>query len=179
MTRYMGTTAAAVAALAMSTAAGLSQEATTFDFWNDHNLAGDETAYSDFNTAFTDYGLFETWDTDRDEFLSQDELARGVYGLYDVDQDQMLGEEEIVGMGEERLLGGMELGQQGEALGFTDFQARVGDQPVYVGWDTDEDGVISRDEFTRGIFVSYDVNQDDVLDADEITAARESRIFTY
>lgn len=179
MTRYMSTTAATLLALSMSTTAAMAQEANTFDFWNDFNKAGQESAYADFNTAFTDYGLFDTWDEDADEMLSKDELSRGLYATYDADRDEMLNEQEVAGMGQDRLFAERDLGL-GNEIGFEEFDTGLEENwDEYERWDADQNQMLTRDEFNRGVFDLFDADRDEVLNADEIATARESRIFTY
>ena len=176
MTRFLSTTAA-VAALTMPATFAMGQAATTFDFFADTQTS-EEIAYTDFNTAMTDAGLFERFDADQDEYLTEDEFGRGLYTAYDVDQDERLTTDEIAGMGRDPLFRDDPWGEEVNELGYEQFQTGLSSQPI-VGWDMDNDSRISRDEFTQGVWATFDANQDDVLDAREREAMGESRLLQW
>ena len=193
MTRYMNTTVAAIAALAMSGTAALAQEQgagvgqqgnpgpgenTVFDFFT-KTYGSEEIGYTDFNTAFNETGVFERYDADQDELLSRDELNRGLYTAYDADANDMLASEEVAGMARDPIFRDEAWGGQDEELAYGDFESQINNRPVWVGWDQDENGMITRDEFTRGLWATYDANQDNVLNVEEREAMGESRILRY
>lgn len=45
---------------------------------------------------------------------------------------------------------------------------------VYDEWDADRDGMLTRDEFNRGVFGRFDLDKDDYLNPDELTAAEDN-----
>ena len=82
----------ALAALGIGTAA-VAQEATTFDFFADTQTS-EEIAYTDFNAALDESGMYDEWDADQDEALTRDEFNRGVWSRYDANQDDVLDADE-------------------------------------------------------------------------------------
>ncbi len=47
----------------------------------------------------------------------------------------------------------------------------------YDRWDTDRDGMLSREEFNAGVYSRYDLDQDGVLNEDEMVGMGEDRMF--
>ena len=96
-------------------------------------------------------GLYDTWDSDADTYLSEDEFAtnydqNGYYGTYDTDADTYLSEDEY------------NTGYVG--AGF-DTAENFGT------YDTDSDGRISQDEFRTGLFNLMDADGDGRVSREE------------
>lgn len=120
----------------------------TVDDFDDDDLAVDET--DPYDTG-AETGFFDTWDTDTDTYLSEDEFRTnydqsGYYGSYDTDADTYLSEDEYntgyVGAGFD------------SAANFSTY-------------DTDGDGRISRDEFRTGLFNLMDADGDGRVSREE------------
>lgn len=55
----------------------------------------------EFETGFTDWGTYTAFDADLDGFITEDELAEGVFGLYDDDDDGQIEEPELTLIGDD------------------------------------------------------------------------------
>lgn len=60
---------------------------------------------------------------------------------------------------------------------FENFNASFDGTGIYDAWDADADGMLSRDEFNRGVFGYYDADDDDYLNDEEILGMGEDRLF--
>ncbi|GGK54707.1 hypothetical protein [Salinarimonas ramus] len=122
-------TTASAAALVLAVAAGPAIAQEAFSDW-DADASG-SISETEWNTGWSDAGVYDAWDANDDNAISEDEWTAGVgeneelwnerfgetaYGDWDADDDGALTEEEF-GSG------------------------------VYAGYDADESGVIEEPEF--------------------------------
>lgn len=96
-------------------------------------------------------GLYDTWDSDADGYLTEDEFytsydQTGYYDTYDTDADTYLSEEEYT------------TGYVGAGFDTAD---------NFSTYDTDGDGRISREEFRTGLFNLMDADGDGRVSREE------------
>lgn len=97
MTWLKTTTAASFALALMAAAPAVAQE--NYDDWDSD---GSETLeMEEFNTGFSENGIFDDWDMDDDGLLSEDEFGEGVYNGYDANDDGVLDEPEFGDYGDD------------------------------------------------------------------------------
>lgn len=70
-----------------------------------------------------------------------------------------------------------DLEYEGEGAAFADFNASFDEYGAYDRWDTDADGMLSREEMNRGVFDLYDADRDGMLNEDEVVGMQEDRLF--
>lgn len=103
-------------------------------------------------------GLFSAWDTDSNHRLSRKEFEFALFSAWDTDGD-----------------GGLDIGEL--TAGAVAWLPKRATTSIQFGiWDRDRDGLVSRDEFSRGIemlelWPSWDRNHDGEIDRSEYAAA--------
>ena len=60
---------------------------------------------------------------------------------------------------------------------FDDFNASFDEWGAYDRFDADGDGMVTREEYNRGVFDMYDVDRDGMLSDDEVVGMQEERLF--
>ena len=129
-----------------------------------------------FNEGFGSTGYYDALDTDDDTFLNRSEYATGLYADYDRDNDLQITEDEF-GLGTERYYGtgytgGAFADYDRDASGYLD-QSEFGEYygTEYTGYyddlDTDDDELLSAEEYGSGLYGAADANQDQVITIDE------------
>lgn len=117
---------------------------------------------NEFDTRLEEDRTFDTWDTDRDGTINEDEFNQGNMNLQEQRSQRMYGEE---GLQEEQPLNTNEEVTTGSDV--TNEGVNDNGIETYNDWDKDRDGTINRDEFNQGTYNSLDRNQDGALDMDE------------
>lgn len=122
----------------------------TVDELDDDDLMVEETPTDPYATG-TDTGLYDTWDTNQDTYLDEDEYRTnygqsGLYDTYDTDQDTYLSEDEY-------------------RTGYVG--AGFDTEENFSEYDTDGDGRISREEFEAGLFSRMDADGDGRISREE------------
>lgn len=95
-----------------------------------------------------DYSAYETWDTDRDEFLSEDEFTTtytdvDYYGTWDANNDGFIDETEW----------GTGVGNYYPAYNYET-------NGNFDTWDLNDDNVLDQDEFISKNYTLWDTNKD-------------------
>ena len=65
----------------------------------------------------------------------------------------------------------------GTGAAFEDFNTSFDEWGAYDRLDVDGDGMISREEYNRGVFDMYDADRDGMLNEEEIVGMQEERLF--
>ena len=60
---------------------------------------------------------------------------------------------------------------------FEDFDASFEGSGAYDRWDADGDGMVTREEFSRGVYERHDLDGDGFLNDEEITGMGNDRLF--
>lgn len=129
----------------------------------------DESA---FRSGIGQAGIYDAWDRDGTEGLTDREFATGVFTDWDRDNDMMLTEDEF-NIGSERWYGadydGVYADWDADADGLIDrgeFAANWG-RDTFDTWDVDADGLLTRDEWDSGVYGRADADQDMVITIEE------------
>jgi Ca2+-binding EF-hand superfamily protein len=129
--------------------------------------------YEEFEAATREKeDQFNSWDLDNDQQFSERELNEGLFRNWDKNRDGMLDGEEYRAY---NTAWGERYGDNFTAwdrnrdsqLDQDEFNAGATEAGIYDAWDTDGDGVISRDELRRGSFDTRDADRDSYLTNEE------------
>lgn len=124
----------------------------------------------------TRLSLYDTWDTDRDSLLDNQEFAAGpyhswysgTYNRWDADGDGFVSDEEYSASPQWHA-------DTGIGDWDTDRSGQLDEREFYAGtferWDTDRDGRLDQDEFYAGAYETWDSNRDGVLSQEEFEAS--------
>lgn len=150
--------------------ASFGQATWTYTDWDsDGNL---ELTDREFATGFAETGTFDAWDRDDTVGLSEGEFATGVFHSWDRDHDLQITEEEY-SVGAERWYGA------DYDTPFTDYDLDTSgyidrnefgsawDDEYYAGWDTDNDALLTEDEYTTGVYGTADLDSNLVISVEE------------
>ena len=133
----------AVTLLALVGAPAAAQGVEEWDTNGDGVLAEPE-----FTQGLLDAGLFDEWDTDRDEVIGLSELSSGLYVTWDADDDGELSIDEW---------------DDAVDLWFGEVDVNLSVE----NWDADENDVISESEFAEALeetdFLAYLAGEDEVI----------------
>jgi len=89
----------AAAAFATSLAVAAPAAAQEFSEWDTDKSAGLNA--EEFNAGFGENGVYDAWDANDDNNLTEDEFNAGVFGGYDRDDDGMIEEPEFGDYGDD------------------------------------------------------------------------------
>lgn len=80
-------------AFALSVLMAAPVNADMFSDWDTDDEVG--ISENEFGEGFDTGGVYDTWDADNDDMLTEDEFETGLYDTYDVNDDDVLDEEEF------------------------------------------------------------------------------------
>lgn len=115
------------------------RQAGYYNTWNTNTA--DDLTEDEVETGFGNAGLFEDWDADNDNMLSQNEFGFGEtewFDTWDVNDDQMLNEDEYYG-------------------------------GTYETWDTNDDSLLDEDEYYGGLYNAWDTDDSGYIEETEYT----------
>lgn len=128
--------------------------------------------YQEFEAETEEENYFNRWDADNDRSFSERELNEGLFNNWDKNQDNFLDGSEYQAYNSawrDRYGDNFSTwdSNQDEQLDIDEFDAGVRETGTYGAWDTNNDGVISREEFRRARFDTRDADQDGSLSSEE------------
>lgn len=66
---------------------------------------------------------------------------------------------------------------KGDDLDYDTVGSAVDEWGVFDAWDADQDEMMTRDEFNRGLYSTYDLDNNQMLDPDEYADLRRDGVF--
>lgn len=124
-----------------------------------------------FNNSFTSNDRYDRWDTNKDEFLDEDEYSDGLFQTWDVNDDNRLDENEWNTASEDFRIGNQNWKDWDTSndgyLDTREFKTGLHQKGWYGEWDSDQDKKINKREYSNGLFGLWDVNRDGKLDETE------------
>ena len=156
------------------------REYIEWDVNADNQLDQDE-----FNSFINDTGLYGNLDANEDGAYDDAEITDGFFSDADGDDDGYLDNNEY-----DKNLSILKRDYDDNVENTSTFEAwdanndnfldanelKKGfiDRETYRGWDTDKDGVYSKEEFNTGLFNAYDANGDGFVNEEEYSERRSS-----
>ncbi len=129
---------------------------------------GDYVEISEYRERFA----YEEWDLDASGVLEERELSEGLFESFDANDDDLISNDEW-GVTEFYFTGNdygafneWDLNNDGR-LDNEEFEAVVDDVGLFDSWDINDDGLIEDQELSSGVFDSFDADDDGLLDDEE------------
>lgn len=127
---------------------------------------------AEFTTGFGEAGIYDEWDIDANQELSEDEFYSGVYDLWDENDDALLDESEWNNQANnwfaEAQYNLTDWDTDGEeGLTEEEFVNGFRETGLYTQWNQNQDNLIDENEFAEGTYELFDQDQSDFLDENE------------
>lgn len=142
----------------------------SFKAWDSN--ADEKWDKHEFENGFSESKLFDEWDVNKDKVFSDEELNFGIYNTWDTDDDGFINEEEY---GLANTSWEDDLGNNFEAwdankdnqLDNNEFNNGIVETKLYERWDLNRDGMKDNNELNTGLYESWDDNDNGYLEFDE------------